>query len=73
MDQGIIKHDNAVFSWITLRVGRNGVTSRILTIETDLSLNLEDPNYQKDAVDGLMAAARAYVRDRPHIDAIEIE
>jgi len=73
MDQGITKYANAVFSWIKLRVGRNGVTNRILTIETDLSLNPEDLNYQKDAVDGLMAAAVAYVRDHPHIDTIEIE
>jgi hypothetical protein len=73
MDQGIIKHDNAIFSWITLRVGHNGVITEILAIETDLSLNTEDPNYQKDAVDDLMAAAVAYLRDHPHIDSIEIE
>ena len=57
MDQDIIKHDNAGISWISLRVGRKGVTNRVLTIETDLSLNPEDPNYQKDAVDSLVAAA----------------
>ena len=73
MDQGIIKHDNAIFSWITLRVGQNGVITRILTIETDLSLNTEDASYQKDAIDDLVAAAVAYVRGRPHIDSIEIE
>ncbi|MCK5549927.1 MAG: hypothetical protein KAI41_05300 [Hyphomicrobiaceae bacterium] len=73
MDQDIIKHDNAVFSSITLRVGRKGVTTRILTIETDLSLNAEDPNYQKDNVDSLVAAAVAYVGEHQHIDSIEIE
>ncbi len=72
MDQDIIKHDNAIFSWITLRVGRKGVTTRILTIETDLSLNPDDPNYQKDAVDSLMAAAVTYIRERRHIDSFEI-
>ena len=73
MDQDIIKHDNAAFSSITLRVGRKGVTTRILTIETDLSLNVEDPNYQKDNVDSLVAAAVAYVGEHQHIDSIEIE
>ena len=73
MDQDIIKHDNAVFSWITLRVGRKGVTTRILRIETDLTLNPDDPNYQKDALDSLTAAANAYVRDHIHIDSVEIE
>ena len=72
MDQDLIKHDNAVFSWITLRVGRKGVTTRILTIETDLNLNPDDPNYKKDAIDSLMATAVAYIRDHRHIHSIEI-
>ncbi len=73
MDQDLIKHDNAVFSWITLRVGRKGVTTRILTIETELSLNTDDPNYQEDAVDSLAAASVAYIGEHRHIDSIEIE
>ncbi len=73
MDQDIIKHDNAISSWITLCIDRNGVTTTILMIETDLSLNAEDPNYQKDSVDSLVAAAVAYVGEHPHIDNIEIE
>ena len=73
MDQDIIKHDNAISSWITLCIDRNGVTTTILMIETDLSLNAEDPNYQKDNVDSLVAAAVAYVGEHRHIDSIEIE
>jgi len=59
MGQGIIKHDNAISSWITLCIDRDGVTTTVLMIETDLSLNAEDPNYRKDAVDSLAAAAVA--------------
>jgi len=73
MDQDIIRHDNAISSWITLCVDRNGVTTTILMIETDLSLNAEDPNYQKDNVDSLVAAAVAYVGEHRHIDSIEIK
>jgi hypothetical protein len=73
MDQDIIKHDNAISSWITLCIDRNGVTTTILMIETDLSLNAEDPNYQKDNVDSLVAAAVAYVGEHRHIDSIEIK
>jgi hypothetical protein len=72
MDQDIFKHDTAGSSWISLRVGPKGVTTRVLTIETDLSLNPEDPNYQKDVVDSLIAAAVAYIRDHRHIDDAEI-
>ncbi len=73
MDQDIIRHDNAISSWITLCVDRDGATTTILMIETDLSLNTEDPNYQKDNVDSLVAAAVAYVGEHQHIDSIEIE
>jgi hypothetical protein len=73
MDQDIIKHDNAISSWIGLRVARNGKKARFLMIATDLTLNAEDPDYQKGAVDSLVAAAVAYVGGHPRIDSIEIE
>lgn len=73
MDQDIIKHDHAISSWITLCIDRDGVITTVLMIETDLSLNAQDPNYRKDAVDGLVATAVAYIGDHPHIDTIEIE
>jgi predicted RNA-binding protein with EMAP domain len=73
MDQDIIKHDNAISSWITLCIDRDRATTTLLMIETDLSLNAEDPNYRKDAVDSLVGAAVAYVGHHPHIDTIEIE
>jgi hypothetical protein len=73
MDQDIIKHDNAVSSWITLCIARDGVITTVLMIETDLCLNADAPNYQKNAVDSLVATAVAYVGDHPHIDTIEIE
>jgi hypothetical protein len=73
MDQDIIKHDNAVSSWITLCIARDGVITTVLMIETDLCLNADAPNYQKNAVDSLVATAVAYFGDHPHIDTIEIE
>jgi hypothetical protein len=73
MDKDVIKHDNALSSWITLRVARDGVTTTVLRLETDLSLDAQDVNYQKGSVDSLIAAAVAYVEDHPHINTIEIE
>ena len=73
MDQDVIKHDNAVSSWIRLRVARDGTTTTILMIETDLSLNAEDPDYRKAAVKSLVKAAVAYVHDHPPVDTVEIE
>ena len=73
MDQDLIKHDNAISSWITLRVARDAVTTTVLRIETNLSLDAQDLNYPKGSVDSLIAAAVAYVDDHPHINTIEIE
>lgn len=73
MDQDIVKHDNAISSWITLRVARDGVITTILRIETDLTLSVDDPNYQAFDVTSLLEAAVAYVGEQPHIDTIEIE
>lgn len=73
MDQDIFKHDHAISSWITLCIGRDGATTTVLMIETDLTLNAKDPNYRKESIDNLVAAAVAYVGKNPHIDTIEIE
>ena len=73
MDRDIIKHDHAVSSWITLCISRDRVVTTVLMIETDLNLNAEDSNYQKDSIDSLVAAAVDYVGGHPYIDTIEIE
>ena len=70
MDQDIFKHDHAISSWITLCISRDGVTTTVLMVETDLNLNAKDSNYRKDSIDSLVAAAvrrrdanrRAYLR-----------
>ena len=66
MDQDIFKHDHALSSWLTLCISRDGVTTTVLMVETDLNLNAKDSNYRKDSIDSLVAAAVAYVGDRPH-------
>ena len=73
MGQDIFKHDHAISSWITLCISRDGVTTTVLMVETDLNLNAKDSNYRKGSIDSLVAAAVAYVRDHPQIDTIEIE
>jgi hypothetical protein len=73
VDQDIVKHDHAISSWITLCVARDGAITTVLMIETDLSLNADALDYQKNAVDSLVAAAVAYIGNHPHIDTIEIE
>ncbi len=72
MAENIIEHDNSVASWVTLRVSHDGKVTTILTIETDLDLNPEAPNYQKDKVDSLIDKAVAHVRKHYSIDTIEI-
>ena len=61
MDQDIFKHDHALSSWLTLCISRDGVTTTVLMVETDLNLNAKDSNYRKGSIDSLVAAAVAYV------------
>ena len=55
MDQDIFKHDHAISSWITLCISRDGVTTTVLMVETDLNLNAKDSNYRKDSIDGFVS------------------
>jgi hypothetical protein len=73
MDRGIIRHDNALSSWIALRVGRDGAVSRILKIETDLNLEAGSEARDANQLEKLVDAALAYVRDNPGIECVEIE
>ena len=73
MDQGVIRHDNALSSWVALRVGRDGVVARILKIETDLSVTADDEAYSKDELESLLAAAAAYLREHSDIAYVEVE
>ena len=47
MNQDISQHDNALASWIILRVARKGAIKTVLRIETDLILNAEDTTIKR--------------------------
>jgi hypothetical protein len=72
MDQNIIRHKNALSSWIALRVGRDGAVARILRIETDLSLDA-DRAHRADKLNELLEAVAAYLREHADVDSVEIE
>jgi hypothetical protein len=73
MEHDIIQHDNAMSSWIAVRVSRDGKLTKLLRVETDLSLNVDDPNYRSDALSSLVEAALTYLRQHPDVDSIELE
>jgi hypothetical protein len=73
MDQAVIRHDNALSSWVALRVGRDGVVARILKIETDLSVAAGDAAYRKDELESLLAAASAYLSEHSDVAYVEVE
>lgn len=73
MDRGVIRHDNALSSWVALRVGRDGVVARILKIETDLGVAAGDEAYRKDDLESLLAAASAYLSEHADVAYVEIE
>ena len=73
MEHDIIQHDNAMSSWIAVRVSRDGKLTKLLRVETDLSLNVDDPNYRSDALSSLVEAAVTYLRQHPDVESIELE
>ena len=73
MDQDIIRHKNALSSWIALRVGRDGAVARILRLETDLTLTANDRAHRADKLNELLEAAAVYLREHPDVDSVEIE
>ncbi len=73
MEQDIVQHDNAMSSWIAVRVSRDGKLTKLLRVETDLSLNVDDPNYRSDALSSLVEAAVTYLRQHPNVDSVELE
>jgi hypothetical protein len=73
MEENIVQHDNAMSSWIAVRVSRDGKLTKLLRVETDLSLNVDDPNYRSDALSSLVEAAVTYLRQHPDVESIELE
>ncbi|MGE5265742.1 MAG: hypothetical protein ACM3L9_00095 [Deltaproteobacteria bacterium] len=73
MEQDIVQHDNALSTWIAVRVSRDGTLTKLLRVETDLSLNVDDPNYRSDALSSLVEVAITCLRQHPDVDSIELE
>jgi len=70
-DQELIEHPNALSSWTTIRLNREGIRT-VLEVETDLILNAEHPDYNEPAVTNLINTVQAYMADHRHIDSADI-
>jgi hypothetical protein len=44
----------------------------VLEVKTDLVLNADSPDYNKEAVDSLLKAVNVYLAGRAEVDAAEI-
>jgi hypothetical protein len=65
-------HPNARSVWFSIEFDENN-TSAVLTIETDLKMNFEDPAYDKAKLDGLIDAAGDYASEsQGRVDMVRI-
>ena len=76
-DQKLIKHPHAISSWTTIKLQRLNLQSpmemkTVLEVKTDLVLNADSPDYNKEAVDSLLKAVNVYLAGRAEVDAAEI-
>lgn len=60
-------------SHITIERAHDGGISYVVVIKTDLILNREDPAYDQQAVDQLLADIERYVKANDHVDKVHIE
>jgi hypothetical protein len=73
MKQRLLEHPHAVASWQTIRVGRDGTLNNTVVVETDLMLNAQHEDYDKDAVDSLLDAVRKFIETNKYVDVVEVE
>jgi hypothetical protein len=73
MRQGLIRHRSVESTRRALRVGRDGTMSTTVIVETDLILDTEDEDYDKAAVDSLVAAVKKFIDANANVDQVLIE
>jgi hypothetical protein len=71
--QDPIDNEHAVSWWRTPSIGRDGNSSTTVVVETDLVLDAEDEDYDKEAVDSLLDAVRKYINANKSIEQVLIE
>ena len=72
MEQRLIEHKHAISSWLTVRLTRDTMET-VLVVETDLVLNAQDPDFDRDAVSGLLAKVQEYLGANRHIAGADVE
>ena len=72
MEQCLVEHKHAISSWLMVRLTRDTMET-VLKIETDLVLNAHDPDFDGDAVRGLLARVQEYLGANRHIASANIE
>jgi len=66
-----LDHPNAKTCWPTVRLDA-GSLETVYVVSTDLALSRDDPNFDNEAFDTLVKAARAYLDAHPNYDRIQL-
>jgi hypothetical protein len=73
VQQDLLDHEHVVSWWRTPSIGRDGSSSTTLVVETDLVMDAEHEDYDKEAVGSLLNAVRKYIDANKNIEQVLIE
>lgn len=68
----LIDHPNAVSSWQVMRVTRDRGLLAVVVVATDLVFDPEHEDYDKKAVDSLVAAVNKYLDGAKNVEEVEL-
>jgi len=66
-------HEHVVSWWRTPSIGRDGNSSTTMVVETDLVLDADDEDYDKEAVESLLNAVRTYIDANKNIEHVLLQ
>jgi hypothetical protein len=71
-EMSLMHHPNVKACWPTVRLDR-GSLETLYVVETDLAIAPDDPAFDKEAFESLVAAAREYMAQHPHYHSVRPE
>jgi hypothetical protein len=65
-------HQNAVTTWETVSIAKDGTLETVLMVETQLPLTPEHGKFEQDRLNALVEAIVGYMQEHNHIDRAEL-
>jgi hypothetical protein len=67
-----VNHPNVISTWTVLELTGDNIIENVLMVETDLYLNAEHPQYDRERVDALLATVQKFMKSNEAINRTRI-